>query len=481
MLRSSNNLLTLMLCAIFIIFSVSCGFVDLRHIGINIEPEKMDSLLPDHYSPVILKFDTEMVHNEAEGIIQINSDLGVMKGDKFWRGNELYFIPVSGWTPGIRYTLSLMGTLRSSDGRELRLERYVPFFAVSKDTPPLLDWHYPSNGASVSVNNISFEFHFTQAMDKLSVETALILEGIGNKIFVWSSDDKILTVTTDKALNPWLVYRWNIKDTAKCKNGIPVPKTYTGYFTSDKDQTLPFVTDIFPVMNLNGYWFATGTEIETGLQLGEGIGISFNKAMGESVLKSIRFEPSLTGKTEYLSENSIVFIFSKSPEPETVYTLIVSSEAKDSEGLKIGTDYKINFSSKIPNLNVLSLSFDDDNFINDFSAPNIVLPVKIDPATGELFFSIHFSLPFSFEDKQNTPQRITLSPFFPRSLSPAALKYVSWFFNDRLYMCWEGITVTDSVIPNFYKITIPGGKGGISSENGIYMKEDLIIYLEAVK
>ena len=479
MFRSMNKILFLLL--IFSFFYTSCGFIDLRFITVHIEPEEMDSLLPEKYSPVILKFDTEMIHNEAESIIQINSGLGAVNGDKIWRGNELYFIPISGWTPGIRYTLNLTGTLRSADGRELRLERYVPFYAVNKNTPPMLDWHYPANGASTGVNNLSFEFHFSQSMDKLSAETALILEGVGNKKFQWSSDDKVLTVTIDKALNPWLVYRWNIKDTAKSIDGVPLPKTYTGYFTTDFDQTLPYVKNIYPVMNSNGRWHPTGADIEKGLEYGDSIAVSFNKAMGENVLKSIRFEPSLMGRAEYLTEDSIVYIFSKSPEPETIYTLIVSSEAKDNEGLKIGVDYKINFTPNIPYLNILSFVVDNDLFIEDFSVSNIVLPVKIDPATGELFFSIRFSFPFNLGNKQNTPQRITLTPFFPKALSPVALKYVNWIFNDRMYMCWEGLTATDSVIPNFYKITIPGGKSGISSDTGIFMKEDLIIYLEAVK
>jgi hypothetical protein len=70
--------------------------------------------------------------------------------------------------------------------------------------------------------------------------------------------------------------------------------------------------------------------------------------MGESVLRSLRFEPSLVGKAEFLSEKSIVYIFSRDPEPETVYTLTVSGDARDSEGLKTGEDYSLNFIPDIP-------------------------------------------------------------------------------------------------------------------------------------
>jgi len=479
----------------FVFLLISCGFIDLRPIGLDIEPDKMNSLLAEAYSPIILKFDTEMNKDDAESILQINSDLGSIRGDKFWRGNSLYFVPVSGWTAGIRYTLVLAGSIRSADGRELRVERYLPFYAINRNSPPLLEWHSPSNGASVSAGYNTFEFIFSQPMDRQSTEAALILEGIGNKTFEWLDNDCLLKVTIDKALSPWIVYRWNLKDSAKSVSGVPLPKTYYGYFTTDIDQTLPQVTNVFPVLFSDGSWYPTGADIKTGLGQGQGIAVSFNKSMGESALRSLRFEPSLTGRAEYLSENSIVYIFTRDPEPGAAYTLIVSGDARDNEGLKIGADYKIYFTPDVPFMNVLSFavlektstdepSIDESPIeiysIENFSAANNVLPVRINPATGEFFFSIYFSQPFGSEEKQNTPQKIMLTHFFPRTLDPAALQYVRWVSDDRLYMRWEGLTAADDNI-HFYKLTIPGGKGGVSPAAGVFMKHDLVLYLEVIK
>jgi len=477
MFRLWNNLF-IFLC-IFLFYS--CGFVDLRPIEIKIEPKKMDSLLPAQYSPVILKFNTEMVKNDVEGIIQINSDLGAVNGDKYWKGNELYFVPVSGWIAGIRYSINLRGSIRSADGRELRLDHFIPFYAINKNPPPFLEWHFPFSGESIGTNDLTYEFHFSKPMDKLSVENALVLEGIGNKNFEWLENDRVIKITTDKALAPWSVYRWNIKETAKSVDGVPLPKAYTGHFTTDLDITLPFVTNVFPVLFSNGSWIPTGADIETGLRQEQGIAVLFNKPIGDNVLRSVRFEPALTGKTETLTENSIVFIFTRSPEPETLYTMIISGDTRDKEGLRIGSDHKINFIPNIPYLNITSISVDGNSAINDFSALNNVFPVQIDPETGELLLSIYFSLPFDFYEKQNTPQRITVTPFFPRILPPVALQYVNWISNDRLYMRWEGLSPSDGVTSHFYRIVIPGGKSGISSETGILMKDDFIFYLEAVK
>jgi hypothetical protein len=476
MLRSPINLIVSLLCAFFI----SCGFVDLRPVEISIQPEKTDSLLPDAHSPVILKFNTEMEKAEAEGIMQISSDLGTVRGDRFWKGNDLYFVPVAGWTAGIRYTLSLLGTARSVDGREIRLERFVSFYAINKNAPPFLEWYSPADGESTGTGNVVLQFHFTCPMNRLSVEAAITIEGIANKTFEWAGDDSV-KVIPDSTLNPWTTYRWNLRDTAKSADEVPIAKAYSGRFITDIDQTLPGVTDVYPVLYADGSWYPTGASIEKGLGSGQGIAVEFNKPMGENVLRSVRLEPSLTGRTEFLSEKSVVWIFSRDPEPETIYTLTISSDARDSEGLKTGSDYKVYFTPDIPFLNVISFMPVGGQVMENFSAENNLLKVKIDSGTGEIFFSIQFSLMFSAEEKQNSLPRITLSPFFPRTLAPVALQYADWISNDRLYMRWEGLSAGSDDGPHYYRLTIPGGRGGIKSSMGIYMKEDLTIYLEAVR
>ena len=237
--------------------------------------------------------------------------------------------------------------------------------------------------------------------------------------------------------------------------------------------------NVFPVVNEGGIWYPTGLNIETGLRYGQGIAVRFNKPMGENVIRSLRFEPSLSGRTENLNEESIVYIFSKDPEPETTYVLIVSGDTRDTEGLKIGADFKINFTPDLPVLRVLSVETGGCK-INVFSAENDSVQVSVDPAAGHIDLLIHFSLLFGLDERQNTPQRITISPFFPRTLPPVALKYVNWISHDRLFLRWEGLSAGDEY-PHYYKLTIPCGRGGISSCPGSYMNENIVINLEIVK
>jgi len=476
MFRLLISFSAVLLCAIML----SCGFADFRPVGLNVEPSASNSLLAQENSPVILKFDTPMEKNEAEGILQVSSDSGVVKGDRFWKDNDLYFTPAAGWTAGVRYTLSLSGTIRAVDGREIRLERFVSFYAISKSEPPFLEWYNPSDGASAGTDGIVFEFCFSCPMNRLSVESALTFEGIANKTFEWSDNDKKLKVVPDGKLSALAFYKWNLQDSAKSADGAPLVKSYSSYFTTDIDRSMPVVENVYPVLNTGGQWFPTGANIENGLMPGQGIAVAFNKPMGENALRSLRIEPSLTGRIEFLSEKSIVYIFSRNPEPEKTYTLTVSGETSDKSGIKIGEDFKINFTPDIPYLNVLSFYADGNPLVLNNNSSFNTISVPVEPATGEILINIRFSLPLNNEEKQNITLKIILNAFFPKTIAPAALQNVRWISDDLLQMRWEGLAAGKDE-PHFYKLTIPGGKSGITLTNGVYMKEDFIVYLEAVK
>jgi hypothetical protein len=464
---------------IFAILSVSCGFVDLRPIEVRTNPGALDTVLPETYSPVSVWFNTEMVRREAENLLQVGSDSGLVEGDRRWEGNTLAFVPAAGWNAGTRYVLGLSGMARSADGREIRLDRNVSFFAVNRSGPPLVEWHYPADGESVSANGLRMEIHFSRMMDRIAVESALTVEGMGDKKYQWLDDDRTLAIIPEKSLSPWTVYRWALKTSAKSADGVPLPKTFSAVFCTDLDRLMPEVSRVYPVLESEGRWISTGGSLEDDLGPALGIAVEFNKPMAEAAFRSLRFEPSLAGRTEKLSDTGMVFIPSRDPDPEVVYTLIISGDARDAEGLKIGSDYRRVFTADIPYLRVLSVNADGISMNPESGA---ILPVVVSEADGGLVrFTIHFSLPFSDEAKQKTALAITLIPFFPASLDPIALRFVSWLSDDRLGMEWERLGAGTSAGGHYYRLAIPGGRGGIASGGGMYLQEDIVVYLEAVE
>jgi hypothetical protein len=473
----------------FSLAPAACGFMDLRPISVSTSPDGINGVLPGEYSPVMVKFDTVMVKADAEGAVLVNSGDGSVEGEFSWEGNVLFFVPLAGWKPGTRYGLSLSGIVYSQDGRELRLDRYIPFYALSRSAPPVVDFFSPADGASVEPGaggTCVVELRFSLPMDKTSTETAFTMEGLGERSFVWDEDDCLLRISGEKALTPWTTYRWTLDTKAQSRGGVPLAKSVSAQFCTDVDRLFPQVRQVFPAIRSGSHWLPAGEDMDAGLGPAQGIVIEFNKPMGENFFRSIRFEPSLSGRTEKISESAAAFIPDRDPEPETVYTLIIPADVRDTEGLRMGADYKRIFKADIPFLRIISFTADgvpplEPEFPGEAGKIGGPLAVPVYLAGGgALRYTIRFSLPFTAEAKKDTALRITLSPFFPGTLAPIALRSVTWLSDDRLRMDWEGIEPGTAGEAHYYKFHIPGGKGGISNGGGMYLPEDKFLYLEAV-
>jgi hypothetical protein len=417
-----------------------------------------------------------------------------VEGELSWKGKKLFFVPVAGWTAGIRYTLVLSGSLYSRDGRELKVDIHVPFYAINHSAVPLVVYSSPGNGASTGVlpEETRVELLFSVPMDRLSVETAFAIDGFGNKKFTWAEDDKLFTVEGEKALSPWTVHHWSLGENAKSRDGVPLARSISAGFVTDLDRELPCVVSVYPAIESGGLWFFTGGSMETDLGPGQGIAVEFSKPMGENVLHSLRFDPSLPGRTEQLSPSSIVFIPDRDPEPELNYTLTVSGDTQDAGGLKMAEDRIIHFTADIPFLKILSFKADSSAYEADGGSvfePSVsagllseeALKVHIDSAgSGALRFTLRFSLVLSDDAKRDASFRIKLDPYFPGTLAPPNLRFVSWIGADRLRMEWEGLETGSIGEAHYYKLFIPGGKGGINNGGGMFFKEDSYLYLEAI-
>ncbi|MDR2103911.1 MAG: Ig-like domain-containing protein [Treponema sp.] len=463
---------------------LSCGFLDLRPIGIRIFPGEPGTVLPEPYSPVILAFDTPMEDLSTERILRVSFNGGQVEGDLRWEGNALSFVPVAPWSAGIGYTLSLSGTVYAADGRELRLAKHIPFFARSRAALPYLSSFAPPEGASVGLipnEGASVELHFSLPMDRKTTEDAFALNGIGEPRFTWQDDDRILYVDSEKPLSPWTVYRWNLSGKALSRDGAPLVKSASAWFTTDRDRLFPQVTRVYPVIRSGGIWVDTGDELSRGLGSGLALGLEFNKPMeaGET-LRALRFEPSLAGHAEQLSPTRFVFIPDRDPEPETVYTLIVSGDVRDAGGLKMGTDYVTYFTPDLPYIGISSVTA---GFLEPWEGEDLLNPhqVPIQVAeNGVLELVIRFSLPFTTEARLDTALRISLDTFFPGKLPPVALRSAHWVLEKELHLVWEGLEEGQKGEAHYYRLTIPGGRNGIGNGRGAYLKETQYLYLEAV-
>jgi len=507
-----------LLCAIFTV--VSCAFADLRPIGMSTVPEGPWALLPGAESPVMLRFDTDMEKPTVEKAMQIYSSGGVSGGEMRWEGRTLLFIPSVPWNAGVRYALRLSGTVSACDGRELQLSTDIPFYAVSRVLLPYIRSFSPPDGASTGIfgsgaisaaaapaeeTPVILELNFSLPMDSGSVENALTLDIPGQKIFNWLDDCTTVRMRTDKALNPWVLYKWTLTEKALSRDGAPLAKEVSGRFVTDLDREFIKVVRVLPLLPpeplqpspgspgtaLWGGWFPLAPGMEQGPWSGHGIGVEFSKPPdSESLRRAFSFVPSLPGRVEILSPVSAVFIPTKDPEPETIYSLRISGALMDTEGLRMGEDYLTSFKTDIPYLRVLSFSSGGGTSSGSTSIggtweapePGALFPVPVN-AGGIIQFVIHFSLPFDSADpalREKCVFGISLRPFFPGTLPPVSLRAAQWLSSDMLLMQWEGPEGGSPGEPHYYKLLIPGGAGSAHNGSGSYLKEDFVLYLEAV-
>jgi hypothetical protein len=483
---------------IFVWFSLvvlGCGFADLRPIGIRTIPEKPNEILPQSFSPVVLLFDTEVEKGDAEALLQVDSGGGMVEGDLSWEGRRLNFIPLKAWKPGIRYVLRLSGTLGASDGRSATVMKDIPFFAPAVSSRPFLVSSDPQEGASTGVSvpgEPLLELAFSLPMDRKSTEEELSFAIPGKMIFTWAEDDHKVSVSSDRPLEAWTLYRWSISEKVLGRDGAPLAKSAEGKFITDRDRVFPGLSRIMPVARRDGgaagegiwgEWAPLAPNLEGGLGTAQGLGLEFSKPMdGESVRSSISFEPSLPGRTEQLSSRSFVFIPEKDPVPETRYTLKLPGRILDAGGLSLGEDYRLVFPSDIPYLRLLSLAPDGEN-AGEFTEPvNLgCYPLAIDISRGGAArFILRFSLPFEAEAVRDDAFAIELEPFFPPSLPAVFLRFVSRVLpsQDRIRMVWEGLEEGTAAEPHYYRLRVPGGVNGVHNGKGSYLREDMIIYFK---
>ncbi|MDR2029553.1 MAG: Ig-like domain-containing protein [Treponema sp.] len=474
----------------------SCAVIDLRPIGVRTVPGEPYEILEDYHTPLALIFDTEMEKTTAQAVISVSFTGGVVEGDLRWQGNTLFFTPAAGWTAGRRYTLGLTGEVYSTDGRELRIAQYLPFFAVSRAELPRLDSFTPADGASVGVTaeeGGAVILGFSLPMDRRSVEEGFSLDGTGEKRFDWDGDDRTLRISAGQPLSPWTTYHWSL-DQALSREGAPLAKPVSAQFTTDLDRSYPVVLEVFPLLRSDPPeasspgaglflpWVRTGADMEQGLGSGQGIGVRFNKPMDEeSMRKAIRLEPSLSGTVEIVSPDSLVYVPDRDPDAETRYTLIVSGDTRDKSGLRVGEDFICYFTPDIPFLRIPALSVNGQSplAMDEGDTPRYyAFPLEgITAITG---ITLEFSLPFSQEAMVAAVLEISLDPWFPASLGQAVLKAAVWSSENTLFMEWEGLEPGTPEEPHFYQLTIPGGKSGVANGRGSFIKDTQSIYLEVL-
>ena len=468
----------------------SCGLVDLREVSVRTEPAVAGAVLEKRETPVRVLFGAEADRSDAEEAFAVLSETGSVGGDIAWDGASFSFVPVDGWKSGVRYRLTLSGTISCADGREARPDIDLTFTAVRPIGAPQLTAAAPADGASVgtrSEEGAMIVLSFSEAMDTRSVQDAFSLEPGADMDFSWGGGDRVLTAIPRDALPACVSYRWKLTSEACAADGAPLASGSSGRFTTDGDHTKPRVVSVRPVVRSGGAWVDTGATLSE-LGNGQAIAVDFSEPMqADSVVSSIRIEPAFSGRTEVPATITAVFIPDKAPGYGVPLTLVVAADARDLAGLKLGSDYREVFIPAIPPLSVLSVTAGGGEtalppYASATPALGTELAVTITPPDGTLTLAIRFSASFDAPSRAAVIDFIALDAFFPASSLSPELRAVSWPSADTVSLTWEGLERSAAAAPRLYLLSIDGGSGGLSngnnSESGLVLADDVALLLE---
>jgi hypothetical protein len=464
----------------------ACGLADLQPIGFEIAADGAGGVLAYPYAPVKIVFDCAMEQAETESVVSVKSIRGNTEIDRRWEDRVLVLSPVQGWSPGIVYTISLSGVIRAADGREERVAEYAAFHYGATEDIPFVVSYYPADGTKTGVNEKAGAFvtlFFSRPMDRNSVQDAFTVNGFADKVFAWNEESTAFTVTNKKNIASLERYTWTLATTAKSVEGFLLDRAVSAQWTTDAETVKPEVFRVYPAAkkeNAYGFeWQETGSPIETGFGYGEAVKIEFTKRMdGASLKNSVRFEPALSGRIEIINASKIVFIPERDPVIGTYYTMTVSGEAKDENGLTMGEDYIARFTPDIVYLTT-KINISGKPVVNGGA-----VDIKLDANTkaeAQFDVSILFNQGFLNANQIDCVNQIKLSKIFPADAPTPMLTSAIWIDDQLFDQIWSKLSdEKEHNHPHYYKCVIPGGQNGVTNGKGAYLKEDIVFYINAV-
>lgn len=466
-------------CCAFI--ASACGLVDLRTVIVTIEPGEAYAVLDSRDAPIMVGFSAPPARLEAERAFSIKSPAGSVEGDFSWSDDGFSWRPVKPWDPGVRYRLMMSSSIPTEDGRVARVEADFPFFAVRSSSPPVVVSFYPADGASVGVSGngtAAISLRFSEPMDGRAVREALSLSPSTDFLLSWNADMTEVALMPTEPLAPCALYDWTLSSGASAVDGSPIPAALRSSFWTDLDAEAPRVERTYPVVFESGVWVEAAADLAC-VDSGQSLALRFSEAVDpRSIRAAIRVEPSVQGVIDVVASDLVVFTPERGWEPEEPLTLVVSG-AEDLSGLTMMREYRERFTPAVRFLRVLELESGSGETASDPDFSQVMEVSVGDAPDGVFSLAIRFSEAFGPAAKSSALESISLLVFFPASLSSPELRSASWPSDDTLLCTWEGLRRSGDGTENYYLLTVAGGEGGIASDSGAYLADDVIAHLKA--
>ena len=466
---------------------LGCSIIDVRELQIVTNPTGHDSIL-ESQDVISVTFSRPIKKSQAENIIKVNefiSDASVTI-DYEWQSSTTVFLRTpDNLKSGLRYLLSVFGSVETENGGMYQVRASVPFFASHRNGPFQLLSNSPEQDQTVGLwDNLLFTF--STAQDTQEFEREFSLSPNLDLAFTWSNNNQTVTVAPQAPDRPWVHltrYTWTVPNTLKDANNTTILRTYTGNFLVQEDLSPPELTQVLTAQynKMNGTYFIGSISLND-LEFSDSILLRFSEAIDEQSLRTaLSITPSIDATLLQHDETNWLYVPESGWDQSTTYTLELSTQLRDLAGNNLLEDYRTQFIPAIRPVEFASIEGSSNAqgasvFITEYDSD---IPIDIIPETldGKYRITLRMeegSFP-TFEEKERFVRSIAFQGFLPPIGDPP-LTNITWLDDQTLSLVYTDLTRGESDPWNqqLYRLLI---RGGTSSRNnlGQYLEKDVYV------
>jgi hypothetical protein len=216
---------------------------------------------------------------------------------------------------------------------------------VSDVTAPVVNSVFPANSATSVAISASLTINFSEAMDASTITSGTIIlkQGSASVAGTVTYSGTVATFKPSSSLTTGTVYTASVTTGVKDVAGNALASAYSWTFTTvaaaSADNTPPTVVSVVPASNA------------TSVAVNATITASFSEAMNASTITSATFTlykgtTAVTGSVSY-SGTTATFLPATALAGNTVYTVTITTGAKDAAGNSLSANYTWSFTTVV--------------------------------------------------------------------------------------------------------------------------------------
>lgn len=439
-------------------------------------------------APVFIAFNNDVEKSDIETNFVLAGDGGRMEGQFTWAsGKKFFFVPREPLQRGNRYTMELPRTVRDTKGNRME-EQFLSEFYVGSDLerPSVTssDPAYVEGGAeNISTALDRIIIRFSEPMDTMKTERAFSLNPDVPGYFEWTDNDATMIYHLTSKPEYGTLYTVSVSTSAEDNAGNSLVQAYRMVFLTGSDFQCPEVAGIYDAAVIPPpYW---NRDVITSVSRTIVIAVSFSEAMDRTTTESaFSITPGVHGSFAWNAASDRMEFAPEEPLAEdSVYTIRISSSAKDLNGRRLNDDYDLSIKTSAENSlhitpGTVAGSKDESSFGDLFTGTPSEWPLKInlgDPVSGS-DYDYYFRIKF----KRGSTEPVAMDQYsiFDNILPPEGfgapsepiIKDIAWNTEAT-----ELTIVLSRLNKNIlYRFTVTGGDYGIKDVYGNTMKENFV-------